>query len=152
MADVVTPEKRSEMMAGIPRRDTSIEVTLRRELHARGFRYSLDRGDLPGRPDIVLPRYRAVIFVNGCFWHFHDCRLFKMPATNRGKWQEKLKGNRARDQRVRKQLLNLDWRVLDIWECSLRGAGQTGRERVADRAAAWIRGGNRKATIRGRDR
>lgn len=138
------------MMAGIPRRDTAIEMALRKELHRRGFRFTLDRGDLPGRPDIVLPRYRAVIFANGCFWHFHECSLFKMPATNRESWETKLEGNRRRDGRVRRELRELDWRVLDIWECSLRGPGRSGANRVAERAAEWIISKSRKGTIRGR--
>ena len=152
MVDVVTPSKRSEMMAGISRRDTAIEVSLRKELHRRGFRFRLDRGDLPGRPDIVLPRYRAVILANGCFWHFHDCSLFKMPSSNRDFWKKKLEGNRVRDLRVRRELRRLDWRVLEIWECALKGPDRIGLERVAERAAEWIKSEGGKGTIRGRPR
>lgn len=152
MTDVVTPSKRSEMMAGISRRDTAIELALRKELHARGFRYLLDHSALPGRPDLVLPRYRAVIFVNGCFWHLHDCSLFKMPSTNRERWRKKLEGNRERDRRVRRQLAELEWRVLDVWECALKGPGRIPAERVAERAAGWITGEKMRGTIRGRKR
>jgi DNA mismatch endonuclease (patch repair protein) len=140
------------MMAGISRRDTAIEVSLRKELHRRGFRYTLDCRTLPGRPDIVLPRYRAVIFANGCFWHFHDCSLFKMPSTNSDFWRRKLEGNRRRDLRVRRELRELDWRVLDVWECAFKGPDRIGLERVVERTSEWIQGENRKSTIRGRRR
>lgn len=152
MVDVFTTSKRSEVMAGIPRRDTAIELILRKELHRRGFRFRVDRGDLPGRPDIVLPRYRAAVFANGCFWHFHDCSLFRMPGSNRDFWQRKLEGNRERDLRKRRELRDLDWRVLDVWECALKGPDRIGLDRVAERAAEWIKGEGRRGTIRGRTR
>jgi DNA mismatch endonuclease (patch repair protein) len=94
---------------------------LRHGLHARGLRYRLHRKDLPGRPDLVFPRYRAAILVHGCLWHGHDCPLFKWPATRREFWQAKIEGNRARDARDLAGLAAAGWRVLVVWECALKG-------------------------------
>ncbi|MCA2992530.1 DNA mismatch endonuclease Vsr [Gemmatimonas sp.] len=107
-------------MAAIKRRDTQPEMRLRRALHATGFRFRLDRRDLPGSPDIVLPKYRTAIFVHGCFWHRHNCRFFKWPKTRAEFWREKLNGNVERDRRTMRSLRRLGWQVLVIWECELR--------------------------------
>ena len=120
MADVVSAEKRSQMMAGIKGKNTRPEILVRRALHHRGFRFRLHKRDLPGRPDIVLPQYKAVIFVNGCFWHGHNCRYFKLPATNTDFWREKIGANQDRDALKAKQLINLGYRVLTVWECQTR--------------------------------
>lgn len=121
MADRVAPTIRSRMMASIRSRDTKPEMMVRRFLHGRGFRYSLTRKDLPGRPDLVLPRYNAAIFVHGCFWHGHaGCRFATMPATRSDFWRAKLSANAARDERVETELQKLGWRVAVVWECSLR--------------------------------
>ena len=101
MVDVVDSATRSRMMAGIRSKSTQPELTIRKALHAQGFRYRLHPGNVPGHPDIALPRYRAAVFVNGCFWHGHDCQLFHFPATRPEFWREKIARNRLRDARVR---------------------------------------------------
>lgn len=121
MTDIVDSQTRSRMMAGIRGKDTKPELALRRSLHALGFRYRLHAGDIPRKPDLVLPRYRAVIFVHGCFWHRHrGCRFASTPSTRAEFWQEKFSANVARDQRARLALLAAGWRVATIWECRLR--------------------------------
>jgi DNA mismatch endonuclease, patch repair protein len=123
MADIVSREVRSRMMAGIRSKDTTPEKTLRRELFAAGFRFRLHVRTMPGRPDIVLPRYQAAIFVHGCFWHQHrGCRYATTPASNAVFWQQKFADNRARDEKVLSALLAAGWRVLTVWECELSPA------------------------------
>jgi DNA mismatch endonuclease, patch repair protein len=107
MTDVLTPEQRRLNMSRIRGRDTKPELLLRRGLHARGFRFRLNRKDLPGCPDLVFPRFRAVMFVHGCFWHWHDCPMFKWPATRTDSWRKKIEGNTKRDQGVLKALASL---------------------------------------------
>jgi DNA mismatch endonuclease (patch repair protein) len=122
MADIVDSATRSRMMAGIKGKNTRPELIVRRFLHSEGFRYRLHDGKLPGKPDIVLPKYKLVIFVHGCFWHRHQgCRYATSPEKNREKWQEKFRGNLERDQKQIKQLLEQGWRVVVIWECALNG-------------------------------
>lgn len=121
MADIVSKKKRSEMMAGIRGKNTNPEIIVRKMLHAMGYRFRLHRKDLPGKPDIVLPKYRAAIFVNGCFWHGHDCHLFKWPKTREAFWREKIVGNAMRDRKKENELLAAGWRVAVIWECCLKG-------------------------------
>lgn len=105
-------------MSGIRTKNTKPELIVRRFLHSRGFRYRIHRKDLPGCPDIVLPRYRSVVFVHGCFWHQHpECRYAVMPKSNRQFWREKFRGNRERDERHRDELEALGWKVFVIWEC-----------------------------------
>ena len=125
-------------MARVKGRDTKPEMLIRRALHARGFRYRLHVRDLPGRPDIVLPKHRAAILIHGCFWHAHGCRLFKKPGTRPEFWEEKLAQNRARDARDLRLLQEDGWRTLTIWECSFRGKGAAALGRVADDAARWL--------------
>ncbi len=134
-------------MSGIRGRNTRPEITVRRLLHRRGFRFRLHVRNLPGKPDIVLPRYRAVIFVHGCFWHGHDCPLFRMPGTREEFWRDKIGRNRANDQKARDALLAAGWRVAVVWECALRGAGKD-PENVAARLEGWLRGGENSAEIR----
>lgn len=121
MADIVDKATRSKMMAGIGGKNTKPELALRRALHARGFRFRLHVGSLPGKPDIVLPRYRAAILVHGCFWHRHaDCRFATTPATRPEFWQAKFDQNVQRDLRTTVALRELGWRVGTVWECDLR--------------------------------
>ena len=149
MADVVDKATRSRMMRGIRGKDTKPELRLRRALHAQGFRYRLHVRDLPGKPDIVLPRYRAAVFVHGCFWHGHDCALFRLPGTRTEFWRDKIEGNRARDQRSVEALLASAWRVLTVWECSFRGKGAIGFDETLSRCIAWLRSDIPQAEIRG---
>jgi DNA mismatch endonuclease (patch repair protein) len=149
VADIVDVATRSRMMSGIRRRDTKIETSIRRELHARGFRYRTDARNLPGRPDIVLPRWRAVILVHGCFWHAHDCGLCRLPSTRPEFWREKLKANAERDFRNEQKLANAGWRVAKIWECALRGKGEGALIDTADRIERWIRSGERSLELKG---
>lgn len=108
------------MMAAIRGKDTKPEVIVRRFLHRSGFRFRLHRRDLPGRPDIVLPKYRTVVEVRGCFWHRHEgCPFAYTPKSNRVFWESKLNGNRERDQRNLRELARLGWRAIEVWECEL---------------------------------
>ena len=120
MADIVDKATRSRMMAGIRGRDTKPELRVRHFLHRRGLRFRLHRADLPGRPDLVFPKYRTVVFVHGCFWHQHPgCRYAYMPRANRKFWQAKLGGNAERDRRQAEELRRSGWRVLTVWECEV---------------------------------
>ncbi len=121
MADIVDQETRSRMMAGIRGKDTKPEMVLRKALHARGLRYRLHARHVPGRPDLVLAKYRAVIFVHGCFWHRHEgCRYATTPATRPDFWKRKFAANVRRDRGVRQALVSSSWRVATVWECALR--------------------------------
>ena len=128
------------MMSGIGPKDTKPEMFIRRGLHARGYRYRLHDRRLPGRPDLVFSGRRAVIFIHGCFWHGHDCSLFRWPGTRPDFWRAKISGNISRDARVRSELLNLGWRVLDVWECVLRGRERQAPEEVLAACAAFLDG------------
>lgn len=124
MADIFTPEKRSEVMSRIRGRDTTPELALRSMLHRLGYRFTVNgpkNKSLPGRPDIVLPKYRTVIFVHGCFWHGHEhCPAFSLPKSRRAFWKTKIEGNQARDLQNENALLKMDWHVVTIWECALK--------------------------------
>lgn len=125
-------------MSGIRGRNTKPEKLIRSMLHRQGFRFRLNVRSLPGTPDIVLPRYRAVILVHGCFWHGHECPLFRWPATHTEFWQKKIIGNRLNDQTVRAKLISSGWRVGVVWECSIKGKG-TDLEDVSRRIVDWMR-------------
>jgi len=149
VVDIVDPVSRSRMMRGIRGKDTKPEMIVRGLLHSRGFRYRLHDRKLPGTPDIVLPKYRAVVFVSGCFWHFHDCRLFKLPGTRQEFWKVKLDKNRLRDVRARDALTEAGWRHATIWECALRGKNPDKLAEVGSSLANWIRSEKAVCTIRG---
>ena len=136
-------------MAGIKGRNTKPELAVRKGLFALGFRYRLHSADLPGKPDIVLKKHRAAIFVNGCFWHGHDCHLFKMPSTRPEFWRTKIEGNVARDSAVRLALRDAGWRQLVVWECALKGKYRLDFEQVIRRIAEWLRGDETSGEIRG---
>ena len=122
--DVVSSATRSRMMAGIRSGNTRPEMVVRRHLHSAGFRYRLQYAKLPGRPDIVLPKHKAVVFVHGCFWHAHQpCPYFRLPESRVEFWTAKLNGNKARDDRIVAELLDAGWRVAIIWECYTRRPG-----------------------------
>jgi DNA mismatch endonuclease (patch repair protein) len=121
MADVHTKEQRSKNMAAIKGKNTKPEMLVRRFLHANGYRYKLHDKNLPGRPDIVLPKYKTVIFVHGCFWHGHKgCRYFVVPKTRTDWWLAKINGNVANDKRQITALRKLGWKVITLWECDLK--------------------------------
>lgn len=123
MTDVFSPAQRSTVMRAVRGRDTGPEMRVRRALHAAGFRFRLQRADLPGKPDLVLPRHRLAVFVHGCFWHGHDCaRGRRMPKTNAAYWQAKIARNKARDATVQAALCAAGWTPVIIWECALDGA------------------------------
>lgn len=139
--DTVDKETRSRMMSSVRGRNTKLEMEVRRRLFAMGYRYRLHEKSLPGKPDMVFPKYSAVLFVHGCFWHHHGCHLSGLPATRRVWWKEKLEGNRKRDSNVVSELISLGWRVIIIWECSFRKA-KTDRaaalNRIAECASAFL--------------
>ena len=119
--DKLSREKRSEVMSAVKGKDTSPEVRVRKALHANGYRFRLHRKDLPGKPDIVLPKYNTCIFVHGCFWHQHTgCKRATLPTTRRKFWKKKFQANRKRDSQVIKQLEKLGWHVCIIWECKTK--------------------------------
>lgn len=149
MPDIVDPATRSRMMSGIRGRDTKIELAIRKGLFALGYRYRTDVRTLPGRPDIVLPRWKAVILVHGCFWHAHDCGLCRIPATRTDFWRQKLEGNTQRDARNEKALNDAGWRIAVVWECALRGRGPDALSGVVWSLDAWIRGHEHMIELRG---
>ena len=118
--DRLSTAARSALMARIGPRNSKPEMIVRRLLHSRGWRYRLHRKDLPGTPDLVFPRLRKVIFVNGCFWHGHTCRLGRLPSTRSEFWSEKIEGNRARDARKTRALIEQGWDVHTVWQCHLK--------------------------------
>ena len=121
MADVHSPEKRSYNMSRIRCKDTKPEELVRKYLFSQGFRYRKNDARLPGKPDIVLPKYKTVIFVNGCFWHGHDgCRYFVVPKTNTDFWLNKIQGNKSRDASIVEELTRLNWKIITVWECELK--------------------------------
>lgn len=135
-------------MAGIQSKNTKPETLIRKALHARGFRYSLHPKRLPGKPDIVMPKWRVVIFVHGCFWHKHGCSLSKMPTSNVAFWEEKLAGNQRRDRLVKQQLVETGWRVATIWECATRGkTAAHNLPALLNMLAVWIRDLARSPTL-----
>jgi DNA mismatch endonuclease, patch repair protein len=139
MADVVSAAVRSRMMAGIRGKNTKPEIAVRRALFKEGFRFRIHDRRLPGRPDIVLPAFRAAIFVHGCFWHLHKCALFKWPKSNPDFWKEKITGNRRLDRRAVSALNKLGWRVLVVWECSLKRADDKELATVIRSMVGWLR-------------
>jgi DNA mismatch endonuclease (patch repair protein) len=125
-------------MSRIRGKNTTPEVCLRKALFARGLRYRLHSVGLPGKPDIVFPRHRAVVFVNGCFWHGHNCRLFKWPRGNAKFWRKKILGNRTRDKLVRTTLRGQGWRCATVWECRIRRSPQERFAEVAQALHEWL--------------
>lgn len=138
--DVLTREQRRLNMSRVRGRDTKIELFLRKGLYARGLRFRLYRRDLPGRPDVVLPRQRVCVFVHGCFWHGHGCALFRMPATREDFWRAKIAGTKERDRRNTKALLKAGWRVLVLWECATRGPRRLAPEAILEECYEFVAG------------
>ncbi|MEW2913212.1 DNA mismatch endonuclease Vsr [Leisingera sp. JC11] len=123
MADKLTPERRSANMAKIRAKNTKPEMLVRRMVHGMGYRYRLHRKDLPGKPDLVFGPRRKVIFVHGCFWHLHDCRDGRIPASRRDYWEPKLQRNAERDAEQLAALQAAGWQVLTVWECETKDLG-----------------------------
>lgn len=139
------------MMAGIGAKNTKPEIVVRKILHRLGYRFRLHRKDLPGKPDIVLPKWKAVIFVHGCFWHGHeDCPLFRLPKSRTEFWENKVSANRRRDERVRSELLRTDWRIIEVWECATKGRTALRPEQLARRIDETVKSTSKlTAEIRG---
>lgn len=149
--DVVSSAKRKEMMSGIRGKNTRPELTVRRALHRMGFRFRLHAKDLPGKPDLVFPKHQAVIFVNGCFWHGHECHMFKWPNTRPEFWKAKIIGNIDRDRRNRRLLEEAGWRVCIVWECALKGKRRQDADDLFLRVGGWLNSSIHDLQISGHD-
>jgi len=150
MTDIVDKAARSRMMSGIRGKNTKAEIIIRKGLHARGFRYRLYSTKLPGKPDIMLPKYKALILINGCFWHAHNCHLFKLPATRKEFWEVKIRSNTRRDEKNLKQYWNTGWKTMIIWECALKGKTKLPLEFILNLTTHWILYGKCNCTISGK--
>lgn len=139
--DIVDSVTRSRMMSGIRNANTKPELLIRSLLHKKGFRFRLHQKNLPGKPDLVLTKYHAVVFVHGCFWHGHHCPLFKLPATRRDFWKNKIEQNQLRDSKHLLSLKQSGWRVGIIWECAVRGKKRD-ITTVANQLAVWLESEN----------
>lgn len=121
MTDVLNPEQRHKCMSQVPSKNTKLEMLVRKYLFAHGFRYRVNVASLPGTPDIVLKKYRTIIFINGCFWHGHEgCKYYTLPKTNVDFWRNKIEENRKRDLGKYMQLRNLGWHIIQLWGCQLK--------------------------------
>jgi len=149
LTDIVDSKTRSRMMSGIRGKNTRPELVIRKGLFARGFRYRLHVSKLPGKPDLVFPKYKAVVFVHGCFWHGHDCPLFKWPSTRPEFWKKKITRNKEIDGINIKKLKKAGWRVFVVWECALKGARKKPLEKIINTLEKWIRGRRTDGEIRG---
>jgi DNA mismatch endonuclease, patch repair protein len=145
--DTVDKATRSRIMSSVRRKNTRPEVLLRRALHRLGLRFRLHDRNLPGSPDIVLPKYNAVIFVHGCFWHAHGCRLSTLPSTRRDFWLGKFRANRLRDRRNIGALVKQGWRVCVVWQCCLRKSRNDVSLVVARRVLRWLMGSQRQLEL-----
>lgn len=139
------------MMAGIKGKNTKPEITIRKLLHAKGYRFRLHKKELPGKPDIVLPKYHVAIFVHGCFWHGHsECGLFRLPKSRTEFWKKKTETNVTRDRLKQDNLVEINWRILTIWECAIRGANRLDKEELEENILNFINyGENKRSEIRG---
>ena len=136
-------------MSGIRGRDTKPEMLLRSGLFARGFRFRLHVAALPGHPDLALSKYQAVILIHGCFWHGHFCSIFKWPKTRPAFWRRKILRNRFVDRRSQRELREAGWRVLTVWECSIKGPSRIGTPRTVGMIERWLRSKKAIGTISG---
>ena len=150
MVDVVSKEKRSRMMSGIRGKNTKPERQIARMLHASGLRYRLHRKDLPAKPDLVFPKYRAAVLVHGCFWHGHDCHLFRLPSTRPDFWQTKIEANRKRDAATERALVELGWRLGIVWECAMKGKSAQPAGEFLCQCAEWLGSSLPRLEVRGR--
>lgn len=137
MADTISKERRSALMKRVRQRDTAPELIVRKGLHHRGIRFLLNDHRLPGSPDLVMPKWRAVVFVHGCFWHGHGCKKSRLPSSNKLFWSAKVAANKERDQRKSRALRSMGWRVFTIWDCQLQRPALA--RKVLDRVVQKIR-------------
>ncbi|RUM92356.1 MAG: very short patch repair endonuclease [Thiomicrospira sp.] len=147
MTDTVNQQTRSKIMSQVKNKNTNIEIIVRKALFAKGFRYKINDKKLPGSPDIVLPKYRAVIFVNGCFWHGHHCPKGKPPKSNIKYWKDKIIKNQQRDEININQLLNQGWKVAIVWECTLKGKSAFPMKKILLTLENWLKVGSGKIEI-----
>lgn len=148
MADVVDKMTRSRMMSGIRAKNTRPEIAIRTGLHALGYRYRLHVKEIPGSPDIVLPKFRALVIVQGCYWHGHNCRFFKLPGSNVDFWRGKISANQMRDQRNLAEQRKAGWRTLVVWECAVRSSlKKNSKFDIVGLVASWISSESSMATI-----
>jgi DNA mismatch endonuclease (patch repair protein) len=138
MADIVDSATRSRMMSGIRGKNTRPEILVRSGLHKRGFRFRVHDKRLPGKPDLVLRKYNAVVFVHGCFWHRHECRFFKWPRSRQAFWRAKLNRNHDKDREAISAIRDAGMRVCVVWECAIRGA-QSDIPAVLDSISDWLK-------------
>lgn len=136
-------------MSGIKGKDTKPELIVRRELHKRGYRYKLHDKTLPGKPDMVFPKYKAIIEVHGCFWHKHDCHIFKWPKSKQEFWKAKILGNVTRDQKNIAKLNAEGWRVLVVWECCFKGKTRLPLDSCIDQIEQWLMSGKKYHELSG---
>lgn len=148
--DIYSVTQRSNIMANVKSKNTRLELVIRKGLHKLGFRYQLHRKDLPGKPDLVFPKFQAVIFINGCFWHAHNCHIFKWPSSRSEFWKNKIGANRVRDELNIQACITLGWKVLVIWECALKGKTRRNLNEVLHTTANWLLYDNQSAEITGR--
>lgn len=139
MPDVVDKQTRSRMMSNIRGKNTKPELLIRRALHGAGFRYRLHDRRLPGKPDLVLPKYNAVVLVNGCFWHGHDCHLFRWPSSRQDWWHTKIGRTVETDRRNTEALTQQGWRIAVIWECALKGRTRLSFDETISTLTDWLR-------------
>lgn len=136
-------------MSGIRGKNTKPELLIRSALHRKGFRFRLHYGELPGKPDLVFPKYRALVLINGCFWHGHDCHLFKWPGTREEFWRGKISSNQIRDAKNVSEYGDRGWRVMVIWECALKGRTRRASDEVVAEIAGWLMSGPGNAEVSG---
>ena len=149
MADVFTKKKRSEVMSRIRGKNTRPEIFVRSALHQQGFRFRLHVPSLPGKPDLVFPKYSALIFVHGCFWQGHDCHLFKWPSSREEFWRTKTLKNRDNVQKVLKVLKKTGWRILLVWDCCIKGKERLTSEEVIRGMSTWLESPSKFKEIKG---
>ena len=147
--DTVESKTRSRIMASVRQKDTRPEMILRSALHRSGLRYRLHVKELPGTPDLAFPQFRAVVFVHGCYWHYHGCYKSTLPKTRREFWYAKFRANQVRDQRNFDLLHERLWRVMVVWECALVGKDELPLYEIVDHIHAWLRGAQKSGEITG---
>lgn len=152
MADVHSAEIRSKNMAAIKSKDTKPEQFIRSLLHRNGFRFRKNVSALPGSPDIVFRKYKAVIFINGCFWHGHDRSCFRLPKTRTEFWKEKICRNKQRDEKNADELTRMGWRTLTIWACAINGKERLQPEELYERTMSWLISSDESTSISGRSK